>query len=169
MLGRQLKITFKYFLKYFLLKFQMRPNWTYAGCSIFFLLLFFLSINILIKEPNIQMQIQVHKHCLTRKITDLTDLFSSWKMIWNNERSECVDAGASIDRIFGLETDSAVLKMPEKMKPVVKEWLGQDDVLFLQFFNQTLLHVKNKWSYTTTVRNPLRSLKPKPKTKGNLN
>ena len=108
----------------------------------------------------------MQKHCLTKTVGDLVDLISRWKRIWDQDRSECIDAGASIDRIFGLDVDSGGIKVPLKMEPIIKQWLGQNDVLFLQFFNQTLISVKNKWSYTTTVRNPLRSLKPKAKTKG---
>jgi hypothetical protein len=52
------------------------------------------------------------------------------------------------------------------MEPVVKGWLGLDEKLYKNFFNQTLLYVKNKFSLTSTIRNPLRSSKPKQQRKG---
>ena len=140
---------------------------TYAGCSCFFALFFLVAVKVLLINPAKTSEMQtVDRTCLTRPVRDLEDLFKNWKSIWNNSRTECQRTGNQIEDIFELEIQSGSLKIPDKMESVVKDWLGQDEKLYRNFFNQTLLYVKNKFALTSTIRNPLRSSKPKQQRKG---
>lgn len=141
----------------------------YSASIFLFVVLFLIAIHILQQRPKTPGQQNVVQSCLTRTAKDLTDLFQNRKSIWNQSRPECRQVEANLERIFHLEIRTGSLKIPDAMDPVVRGWLGNEDDLLKKFFNQSLLFVKNKWSYTSTIRNPLRSSKPKQKRKGNRN
>ena len=146
-----------------------RSNLTYAGCFCFFAFLFLVAVKVLLLNPAKILERQtVDQTCLTRPVIDLEDLFKNWKSIWNNSRTECQRTVNQIETIFDLEIQSGSLKIPMKMESVVKDWLGHDEKLYRNFFNQTLLYVKNKIALTSTIRNPLRSSKPKQQRKGKI-
>ena len=146
--------------------FKLSKNIQIYTASIFlFIVLFLIAINILQQKPKTSEQ-RVEKSCLTRKAENLTDLFQNRKTIWDSSRPECRQAEANLNRIFHLEIQNGSLKIPNAMDPVVNGWLGNDSHLYQKFLNPSLLFVKNKWSFTSTIRNPLRSSKPKQKRKG---
>ncbi|KAK3704247.1 hypothetical protein RRG08_062394 [Elysia crispata] len=62
--------------------------------------------------------------------------------------------------IFTFEARDAPLKLPTKFKDKVKHWLGDNDELLQQVYNQEVIHVVSEYTREHTIFNSLRDKRP---------
>eukprot|EP00051_Salpingoeca_urceolata_P013798 m.174549 g.174549 ORF g.174549 m.174549 type:complete len:438 (+) comp17900_c1_seq9:257-1570(+) len=68
-----------------------------------------------------------------------------------------------LDRLFAIDTRSATLDLPPEFATKVKGWLNNDEQLFAEVYDQSITSVFNKITHESSVFNPLRARRPRPK------
>ena len=144
------------------------------------LLLFILLIGYFVRNPNsmTKNKIRLRDSCL-RMIPDdaehqqqhqrlsLEFFVLHREKLFNLGKQECKIVSPIIDQIFDLELSSSrslVINDQGFNAKVNNEWFNHDETLIQKFQSlQRVTSIYNKWNKRTTIRNPLRAERPRPK------
>jgi hypothetical protein len=72
----------------------------------------------------------------------------------------CQILWGKFQNMYSVSVRRGLLHFPSKFKHKVLGWLGNNNELMKQMYNQTVYHVRNVYTLEHTVYNPLRSLRP---------
>ena len=93
----------------------------------------------------------------------LEKLFKHKEVFVDLSRQECQIIIPLIDQIFESIVSSRPLVIENaEFETKVKDWFKNDKTLIKRFMQQRITSIYNKWTRTTTVRNPLRGDRPQP-------
>ena len=62
--------------------------------------------------------------------------------------------------MFSLDIRFATVKIPEPFKVKVRRWLGNNEKLFKEVYNQSVINIINHITHEHTVFNPIRDKRP---------
>ncbi|KAK7493953.1 hypothetical protein BaRGS_00014835 [Batillaria attramentaria] len=113
------------------------------------------------KYPNSFIQSWFQSSCLAEEvnfaIANLGAVLAQWK---HSSNPECRLLLKKFNNIYSVSTRHASLILPTPLQNKVKKWLGNDEKLFQEIYNQEVIHIVNKFTREHTIFNPLRDKRP---------
>lgn len=93
----------------------------------------------------------------TFSIENLGEILSSWR---RSTDSKCMSLLKKFEAIYSVSTRHASLLLPGPFQGKVKKWLGNNEVLYKEVYDQKVIHVVNTYTREHTVFSPLRDKRP---------
>ena len=149
------------------IKFKYSSNWR----LIFGLVLtLFLLIAFVLRNPSVMThnKIRLKVPCLNLPFRENSEITIEKVLEYKNtfidlSRQECAIIHPLIDQIFETVISSRPIVVKNKgFETKVKDWFKNNKTLIRIFMQQRITSIYNKWTRTTTVRNPLRGDRPQP-------
>ena len=91
------------------------------------------------------------------KISNFKEIISIWSL---NSDIECKDFYKRFTQIYDIQFKNSVVRVPSSFESKVKTWLGNNEQLFSQVNNQTLIYIYNRFTYEENMFNLLRGKRP---------
>ncbi|XP_005095740.1 uncharacterized protein LOC101853305 [Aplysia californica] len=100
------------------------------------------------------------KRCVKQTDFSITGLVTLRKEWADTRDLLCRELFQKFSAVFALEGEHASLKIPKPFQRKVRKWLGNDEALFQQVYNQDVIHVVNHYTHEHTIFNPIRDKRP---------
>lgn len=91
------------------------------------------------------------------KISNLNQILSQWS---SNKDTECAELYKNFNQIYDIQIKNSVVRVPNSFESKVKAWLGNNEKLYEQVNNQTLIYIYNRFTYEENMFNLLRGKRP---------
>jgi hypothetical protein len=91
------------------------------------------------------------------KISNFKDIISIWSL---NNYIECNYLYKRFMEIYDVQFKTSVVRVPNTFESKVKTWLGNNEELYNQVNNQTLIYIFNRFTYEENMFNLLRGKRP---------
>lgn len=101
------------------------------------------------------------KRCVGKEVTfslpHLGSILTKWQA---SSDPECRSLLKRFETMYSFDTRHASLILPTPFQGKVKKWLGNNEDLYQELFDQEVIHVVNKFTREHTIFNPLRDKRP---------